>query len=1423
MADTFSLRFEIDASRAEAGAKKFTTAINNVTKSLDGLDAKGEAAFSKLMGASTGNFSKLAKDLGKLNDVKINPAAVKNINSLGTAFRNLKAPSPALIKNITNFATVIPALLNSFNVSGNFADSVNKISTALNGLKIPSAKKLEGLRTFADGLKAIAPSLKIVGNFGNIEKLGTAMGAFRAPSEKAVANMRAFFNALNNSGAKASISGSLVSGIVNLSSAMGGLKSPSGTAVKNLRDLFATLATFKPVSGTSSIANITAAFSGFKGPTAAQTKNLRDFVTMLGSLKVPANVGQIASYLERIGQAATRANGYLHNFRSNLNGIGFGNVSQGAQGLTTNLRGLENAFSGTFQAASVFRTLIGSITLGTLSKALYDANTNFNAFKSTLLAVNNGDLKATGEEMRYTEDMANRLGQRVQDIQESFGSFSISSRLAGVSTEQTRSVFEATITAMTVLHRSSDRTKLALLALEQMMSKGTVSSEELRRQLGEQLPGAVNLMARGLKVSTGELQDMLKKGQVLAADALPKFAAEVQRTFGGSLQSALKNATAQFNLLQNAVYDLFIIIGQSGTMDALSKAFERIKNAISAPEFLTFASQFGERTARVIEGMGTVFAGLIKNIDLVIGGLKVLLALNIARFFTSFGAMLLGNIANMTAWGGALTNLRILFTGLAPAAAGAATAVGFFGRAAAAASLLAGPIGLVVTTLGILGAAWYASSQKGQEFTTVVDTSKESLDRYQDSLQTLTMAQLVLEQEKLATTLKDLQTKISETRTEYQSLLTNAPSGRRWVEVQELADQLKNVKVYLDDTGKTYDQFIRELGAKKFDTKQADQLRDAYLRAQNAVAMYGKESAYAQEQVQRLNAVMNGTTADSFAGEMAQAGNAAAGMAEAVANAANKVVEANARMNLSKAQTLLADEFIGAAKSRVDALKEIADEEGSLSDKRELNADINKRYDLTLKNLNSSANELLGINDKMDTKKSAQNYVEKFGSDADETSRKLSKLKEDISGVKSLTDITDSQRNNTIKGLQDEYDSWVKSQEKSKGGGGGSGGALGKLLDSDGKATVQFRKEQELLEKALSKGKITQDQYNGAMENLKAKYAGTTAGLQGFNAEFEALRNELMPSNSGLTDFINKQALLQQALDTGKIKLSEYTDLMLRLRKANAEAASGGSGNNFIDGINKGLLDLTKTGEDFTTDIAGVVSNAFGGLEDALTEWVSTGKLDFKALTESILSDISRLVIRYMVIQPIIQALSGMMGGGSGGGLLGGLLGGGNSGTSFFPSAPTGGLYANGAAFNSGKVVPFAKGGLTNSSNSGIVASPTYFEMSGNKTGLMGEAGPEAIMPLRRGPDGSLGVAASGAAQASTNVVVQPRVNVNITGGSGNAEVESKQNPDGSLDINVLLEQVKSAVASDVSKGGTPLNRAFETRYGASAAAGNKR
>ncbi|WP_179379793.1 phage tail tape measure protein [Jannaschia marina] len=71
--------------------------------------------------------------------------------------------------------------------------------------------------------------------------------------------------------------------------------------------------------------------------------------------------------------------------------------------------------------------------------------------------------------------------------------------------------------------------------------------------------------------------------------------------------------------------------------------------------------------------------------------------------------------------------------------------------------------------------------------------------------------------------------------------------------------------------------------------------------------------------------------------------------------------------------------------------------------------------------------------------------------------------------------------------------------------------------------------------------------------------------------------------------------------------------------------------------------------------------------------------------------------------------------------------------------------FAEGGSFAQGRVMPFAKGG--------VVAGPTTFPMRG-ATGLMGEAGPEAIMPLRRGPDGSLGVAATGGARSPVSVTM---------------------------------------------------------------------
>jgi hypothetical protein len=94
-------------------------------------------------------------------------------------------------------------------------------------------------------------------------------------------------------------------------------------------------------------------------------------------------------------------------------------------------------------------------------------------------------------------------------------------------------------------------------------------------------------------------------------------------------------------------------------------------------------------------------------------------------------------------------------------------------------------------------------------------------------------------------------------------------------------------------------------------------------------------------------------------------------------------------------------------------------------------------------------------------------------------------------------------------------------------------------------------------------------------------------------------------------------------------------------------------------------------------------------------------------------------------MRPVTDHFGGLIAGGVGN-LMGGLL-----------------PFADGAAFSQGRVMPFAKGG--------VVGSPTTFPMRGG-TGLMGEAGPEAIMPLARGADGKLGV--RGAGGASQTVVM---------------------------------------------------------------------
>lgn len=183
-------------------------------------------------------------------------------------------------------------------------------------------------------------------------------------------------------------------------------------------------------------------------------------------------------------------------------------------------------------------------------------------------------------------------------------------------------------------------------------------------------------------------------------------------------------------------------------------------------------------------------------------------------------------------------------------------------------------------------------------------------------------------------------------------------------------------------------------------------------------------------------------------------------------------------------------------------------------------------------------------------------------------------------------------------------------------------------------------------------------------------------------------------------------------------------------------------------------------------------SDLRSGIADGKSLWESFGDAAMNVLNKVIDKMLNDL------IDAIFQVNKASSGGGGGGifGFLGSLFGGFGGGA--FPAAP-GGLYANGAAFGRNGVKPFAKGGaFTNS----IVSSPTMFAFAnGGAFGVMGEAGPEAVMPLARGPDGSLGVrmadsaTSSGAQQQSggnTVVSYQDNSTWNIGEGADKQTVE---------------------------------------------------
>lgn len=151
--------------------------------------------------------------------------------------------------------------------------------------------------------------------------------------------------------------------------------------------------------------------------------------------------------------------------------------------------------------------------------------------------------------------LADRAGQSLTALEQSYRRYAPAAALAGGSQEAINKSFSDFAETSTILHLTQDKLTSLFLALEQMYSKGTVQSEEIKKQLGNVLPGAVEIGAKAMEMLPSKFMEAMKKNEVTAKEFIPKFAALYRKLFGGEDDKIFLSVTnkllSNYTRLQN--------------------------------------------------------------------------------------------------------------------------------------------------------------------------------------------------------------------------------------------------------------------------------------------------------------------------------------------------------------------------------------------------------------------------------------------------------------------------------------------------------------------------------------------------------------------------------------------------------------------------------------------------------------------------------------------------------------------------------------------------------------------------------------------------------------------------------------------------------------------------------------------------------
>lgn len=377
-------------------------------------------------------------------------------------------------------------------------------------------------------------------------------------------------------------------------------------------------------SGKLSAVEFTRSMDAFNATMGRTRRRLSD----LKAQQATAHLGGLAGVIRNLESASVLAVGPLSGLGSRIRAIA---------SITTR---------STLALAAFFGVITGGIVvMAKLTAGAINAQRVFEQAEARFLATSDS-LVIAEKQMAFVIKTSRELGLRIDTSAKSFSRLVAATRGTALEGEGTRKIFEGISKAAAALRLENVAVEGTFRALEQIISKGSVQAEELRGQLGERLPGAFRIAAESMNLTTKQLGDMLKTGEVLADDFVPKFVAALDEAFGDRAKGNVDSFGGSMNNLASAAL-LF------------NKHFDEVTNiskvAIGAIQALTAAIDFlRENLVTLAKIIGAVTGALLvlagpAIIRGVIALAKAMVALARATFL--FNAALLANpIGRIVGW-----------------------------------------------------------------------------------------------------------------------------------------------------------------------------------------------------------------------------------------------------------------------------------------------------------------------------------------------------------------------------------------------------------------------------------------------------------------------------------------------------------------------------------------------------------------------------------------------------------------------------------------------------------------------------------------------------------------------------------------------------------------------------------------------------